>query len=133
MVDSPDFAGFKKISEKAFEFIRSIDYPLDMICLTDDKSTLSPFGDAVYELHSVLQDHIKDRTAARRLVLRNGLGRVTVRLITGYRREPIELAECGCCRESGGEESVSLSDGRILQFDDNGVLVRPGHDGWRRF
>lgn len=132
MEQSPDFAYFKKISYKAFDLcIYFINYPKELTCQTGDKNHLTPYGLAIYELHGILQDHLKDRQRAHYLTLKAGRGRAGIRMIAGYRQEPIKWADCGCCWESGGEESVALSDGTVLQFDENGVLVTL--DGvWRR-
>lgn len=128
----PDFTQFKKISYKAFDTtLRFVSYS-QRLDLSNGLGRLTPFGVAVYDMHELLMNHTKDRSRARRLVLQAGMGRKTARLITAYNQEPIEWADCGCCRESGGEESVQLSDGRILQWDGNGQFIE-ATDTWRRF
>ena len=137
MVSHPDFKQFYKLSYKTFDnVLHFVSYPSDLTCCTkpnkNGRKMISPFGHAVYELHSILQAYCRDKAQARRLILKAGLGRKTVKMITGYRQNGIEYAECGCCRESGGETFVSLSDGRILQWDGDGEMVK-ADDGWRKF
>jgi hypothetical protein len=126
-----EFKSFKKLTKRSFDAILWFAQYPDSLMIDKKTGKYGDFGGAVYEVHLFLRDFLAEKRKIREVVYRALKNKNVLKNIISYHQKGIEYAECGCCRESGGEIEVQLRDGTVLNFDEHERLIET-HDGWTK-